>query len=656
MKHLLVCVLMVCASFQIAGKEYFKDEADFIQQHLKQNKYALDTSASAIVLYEKYTYDLTGSSGILVLRVRKVIKILNKNGIKYSDVEIPVYYSNTFHSNIKQISGTTYNIKGESVSEESLETENIFKGTSDHIKEKKFSMPAVHEGSVIDYTYEIEENLTRDFGRWNIQSDIPKLFSEMEVRWPLSYNLILLQQAASVYKMTDSKKDDEVLPDAYMYEETNFTNFKKWVRKNVKATDNEPFVSSIDNYKEKTQVFVRAVHTGAGMEGQYDTWEKINKFLLESPKFYKAILRRHSAVEERAIAFAHNDSDKVAIAKRVFSYVRDSVTMQGNGGMWIEQDPAEVFEHKTGTAAEINMLLIDMLQYAGIDCNPVILSTKNNGKVTDLYPDLQRFNYVVCEAAVNGEVYYLDASKRYLPFGLLPEWCYNGYARVIKKDGIDIDLQPNMVKERSLFKIVTTSNSIDDYTINCKYFYGQEAAMRHREEWNKDTGTIRSYISGLLKKSHADVYLKNYEVQNLSEADKQLVLEFNLKLDWGQNSQNIYLSPFFYQYFDANTFTAAERKYPVEMPCSYSVVYDARFQLPKGYATEDTLTSLRIKYEDNVQSQYIEEYDTLLNSINVNVNTRILRTAFSKDEYPSLKEFFDKMITEQQKTIAIKKR
>src|SRR6202012_5197682 len=102
--------------------------------------------------------------------------------------------------------------------------------------------------------------------------------------------------------------------------------------------------------------------------------------------------------------------------------------------LWTSNPIKTTFKNRNGNEADLNLLLTAMLRHEKIDADPVILSTRDNGFAADIYPLLSRFNYVVVRASIDSTWQYLDASESWLAFGRLPERCYNGYARIIRKD------------------------------------------------------------------------------------------------------------------------------------------------------------------------------------------------------------------------------
>jgi hypothetical protein len=68
----------------------------------------------------------------------------------------------------------------------------------------------------------------------------------------------------------------------------------------------------------------------------------------------------------------------------------------------------KAYKDKTGNVAEINLMLTAMLRYAGLNANPVLVSTRSNGIA--MFPNRTAFNYVI--AAVEGV--YIIRRFRYL--------------------------------------------------------------------------------------------------------------------------------------------------------------------------------------------------------------------------------------------------
>ena len=58
---------------------------------------------------------------------------------------------------------------------------------------------------------------------------------------------------------------------------------------------------------------------------------------------------------------------------------------------------------RQGNVAEINLLLTAMLRKAGIEADPMILSTRDNGIANTSYPLISEYNYVICVVFREGQ-------------------------------------------------------------------------------------------------------------------------------------------------------------------------------------------------------------------------------------------------------------
>jgi hypothetical protein len=57
-------------------------------------------------------------------------------------------------------------------------------------------------------------------------------------------------------------------------------------------------------------------------------------------------------------------------------------------------DLETVLREGTGNSADINILLVNLLNKLAITSYPVILSTRDNGTLSPFYPSRSRLNYV----------------------------------------------------------------------------------------------------------------------------------------------------------------------------------------------------------------------------------------------------------------------
>ncbi len=656
-----VFIFCISASTHSLADKFFEDNDAFFLKYLKQQKFEIDSSASAVVLYEYNSYDLHSSENYMRHEVRRIIKIIKKSGTGYADINIPLRISRFTFFHVNKVHGTTYNLEDGKLVTQEIDGDNISLEKSNLIKEKKISMPVVREGSIIDYSFETEEpNYPINIAGWEIQEDIPKLYSRTEI-YISNRVLFKTDNIISRFKELDNSKKstiDSLLPDSYFYKEVIGEDLLKqyWVRKNIPAFSDEPYLSNENDCREHMNIRLTGVHT-LGDQGIMDTWNKINEALVESYYFYRSFPESNASVKQKAKDLAGEDTSELTIAKKIYRFVRDSIAPTDYESIFTYKDIPSVLEEKNGSPAEINFLLIGLLRHAGLSCSPLILATKDKPRPNPLEPDLGRYDYTICQLRINGEKYYLDASEKYNPFGRIPPYCLNGYARVIdknKKDTCGIVLKPEMSKEKALYSVTTTNNALNDYTLNYKFYFSDAISIDKRTDWNKDTTEIKKYILSLIKDLPLDAKLRQHKVLNLNDPEKQLTLDFTVSLTW-PDAGPVYLNPYAVKLFESDPFKNPKRKYPVELPATENLTYSINLKLPDGYTVDEVPKSAVIQIDENNQYKNLVAYDKEANTLSIQSRLQTQRVFFPVSEYDMPRTFFQKMGDEQQHTVVIKK-
>src|ERR1700722_2605929 len=141
--------------------------------------------------------------------------------------------------------------------------------------------------------------------------------------------------------------------------------------------------------------------------------------------------------------------DHLHRARAVYYYLCDHFTCTDYDDEYIQTTLNDVVKKQSGTVGDINLLLVTMLRKIGLEADPVVLSTRENGFSLATYPMLRRLNYVIARVNIDGKVIYLDAAHPKLGFGQLDGECYNGPARIISlKDSGSVYFEADSLKER----------------------------------------------------------------------------------------------------------------------------------------------------------------------------------------------------------------
>jgi hypothetical protein len=344
-----------------------------------------------------------------------------------------------------------------------------------------------------------------------------------------------------------------------------------------------------------------------------------------------------------------DSKDDYAKAKKVYEYLRDNFTCTSNEGLMFSKSIKKVFEDKSGTVADINLLLVAALKRLNFEAVPALLSTRDNGWANEVYPLLDGFNYVVCRVKIGDDWYLLDASDKNIGFNKLPERAYNGSARVIADMPILVDLSPDSLKES---KVTTLFMTNDDNNITGSFSvqYGNFKSAEMRDHLSKMEAS--DYLKELKKEFSFDVNLSNIEIDSLKIPEEPLSVKYNIDLKF--NDDIVYFNPVLAETKKENPFKAAERFFPVEMSACTDETYILNMEIPKGYKVEELPKSARVMLngEEGMFEYIVAESG---GRIQLRCRTQIKKATFDPEDYQTLRDFFGFIVNKENEQIVFKK-
>ena len=303
-------------------------------------------------------------------------------------------------------------------------------------------MPNVQPGNIIEVKYEITSPFIFQFREWKFQSDIPKLLSIYKTSIPGNYRYNIVLKGY----LTLDIEDKEVIKDCFgrgMVKKSE-CGVNYWGMKNVPAFKEEEFMLAPSNFIsalvfELSEVF----HFNGAVNKYTKTWESVDGELKSSSKFGKQLKRGKEVFKSDLDPLLANEKNPLNRAKIIYEFIQGYFKWNGYYNIYSEYGIKKAYDEKTGNIADINLSLGAALDFYGFNVYPVLVSTRRNGRPTELHPVLSQFNYIVCYLNIDGKTYLLDASDPYLPFGILPIACMNHKGRVMDFDkSFWIDMAP----------------------------------------------------------------------------------------------------------------------------------------------------------------------------------------------------------------------
>ncbi|SDH55045.1 DUF3858 domain-containing protein [Chitinophaga filiformis] len=625
-----------------------------------------DTSAHAVVIADigSSEFQVERDHFELTYKRFKRIKVVDKNGYDAASEEIPLYISGQLEEKLINLKAVAYNLENGKVVETKMESKSVFtdKYDKNHIL-KKFTVPGVKEGTIIEYTYSVTSPFYFNLQPWNFQNEYPTLQSEYSVTIPEIYDFVFLKQ--DINSMLTVKTTVDRQTYNVTYESNGPTGASQhgsfsantvknvWTAKDIPALREESYTTSLRNHITRIEFQLSAIkYPESPIKPILGNWQKFSEDLNKDENFGADLSKNNGYLGDVVDQLTNGLKDDTAKARRIYNYVRNNFTCTDHSSLYLTKPLKTVFSSHNGSEADINLLLIAMLRRAKLHADPVVLSTRNHGFTHELYPLKSRFNYTMAAVTVDTLTYFLDASRPYLGFGRVDMSCYNGHARMLTAESVPVYFNPDdLLEQKSTFVMLMggeggiLKGSLQQYPT-----YFESCAMRSSI---KDKGKD-AYFKGKEKDFVAETVISGVELENLDDNEEVLKLkyDFDMKAD---DAGMIYINPLFTEAMRKNPFRSQERRYPVEMPCVMDETYTLNLTVPDGYVVEEIPKSAMVKFNENEGVfQYLIQQSE--NSIQFRSRIKLNRAVFAADEYNSLRDFFDMIVKKQSEQIVLKRK
>jgi hypothetical protein len=630
--------------------------------------YEIDENAGAVIIADIGTsYIESNTSGWfdLVYKHYRRVHILNKSGYDLANVSVLLYTSGNSEETLEKVKASTYNLENGKIVESKLETKSgIFKDKYDkNWVSKKFTLPNVKEGSIIEYEFTIISGYFRNFRSWRFQGTVPRLWSEYDVDIPEFFNYVFLSSGYKTYhiRKTNLKNKTFHINIGYVSSGSSIVQLPatisnhRWVMKNVPALKEEPYTTSIENHIAKIEFRLSTLRfPDRPPIDVMGNWTKVGESLMDDEDFGLQLGRSNNWLDADVKAIMGNSSSPEEKARKIFAFVRDNFICTSPYGLFMTTNPRNTLKNKKGTVADINLLLICMLRNQGIQADPVIVGTRENGSTQEIYPILNQYNKVICMSTISGKTYYLDASRPRLGFGYLPSNCYNGHARRISKISSPVYLVADSLRERKVTSVIMISNEEASgwqgaFTSLLGYYESLDLRDNIKEKGKEE------FVKTIRKEYSQEFDIKTPHVDSLEMYDEPVQVKYDFSYDHGKEDI-IYFNPMMAEGYKENPFKSAKRLYPVEMPYIFDETYILSLEIPEGYVLDEMPKPMVLKLNENEDGLFEYRISSSGGNVALRSRIRIKRTLFAPEEYELLREFFNMAVSKQAEQLVFKKK
>ena len=657
--RILQVVFILFFVFKLEAQNYELENVTF--EELMESKHHIDTSAVASIMFKKQetNFKYKKDDGFVCTTDFSIkIKIYKKEGFKFADFKIPYFvgYSNLRDESVKIVKAYTYNLSGNKIIKTKVTSESKFENKLNEFWETKIiAFPDVKVGSIIELRYVLKSQNLSVLPDFQFQYSIPVDYAEYISKIPEFYIYKAIKQGYVDVEYNEKvEQASQTFDDKYgnllsmNYKQIN----SRYQTKNVPSLIEENFSNNIENYYGKIDNELQIIRMpNEEPEKIATTWEDVTNSIYKEKNFGEELFKTDYFAKQINNLLLNQENNKMDL---IFNYVKNNIVWNGKYGYFPKTGVEEAFKNKTGNVAEINLMLVSMLNYAGLNAFPILISTKDNGIA--IFPSRTKFNYVIAGVELNDKtIVLLDATNKNASPNIIPERAMNWFGRMIRKNGTSemVNLYP---EKSSIENISVLAELKTDGTIKGKqrklltdyyaFEYRNENGNRNKE----------NYIEELEKRENFSL-VEEYKLDNLNDLTKPIIETYSFT----SNSlvdiigSKIYFSPMLFHQITENPFKAENRLYPVDFNFPIKDSYTFSIKIPEGYVLESKPESLNIAMEDNKGSfKYTvsENMGTIQFACSLEINAPIIES----DYYQHLKEFFNQIVLKQnEKIVLIKK-
>ncbi len=628
------------------------DKAD-----LEMKDCEFDKGADAMVLidYGSIYYD-RGTVGFSTFKTvferRTRIKILKEKGISQADVQISLYTHNN-EEKIFKINANTYNLDatGKMITSEVKKSAIYTKKIDGNYSKMIFTFPEVKVGSIIEYSYTLERE-TYNLRTWYFQSRIPVRYSEYQLKVPQIFRFSV--QPSIVDPIEDKQ---EVIDESISMDE-GFMDTKSlksnYIMRNLRGIKDEPFMGSPKDYMQRLEFQMTQIYYSESRVVDLTLrWDDVIKNLNTHEDFglqlEKNVTAARSLIEE-----AQRITDVETRMKFIYNSLRRSVNWnEDEDYVYTDNGIVKTWETRTGNVADINLLLINLLNKANIKATPIFFSTRDHGLVTPQYPFINQFNTVMAYVLINNKAFVLDATDKIINPALTPE-------KVVNANGFMFE-GPNgrwkdILSGKSKYKVMAAvQGEIDEAgnmkgsgLVNC-YDY---ARVQRVKEWTDNSQKFKNdhFIQSYPGLKIEEIALNNVDADSLPLEQK---VKFSAELN--SSGEYRYFNINLFSDLEKNPFIADTRISDIDFGVHQDYTVFGNYTIPPGFVFDGLPENIAMATSDKgiIFHRTLQVESNLLN---VRMTLEYKKTFYTADTYHEFKEFHKKLFDKLNEQVVIKKK
>jgi hypothetical protein len=608
---------------------------NFTVQEMNMTECTFEKDAGAVILFD---YGNAGPDDRynLITDRRIRIKILNEKGLDAATVKIPFYSRDNFEliSGIEALSYTP--VEGSNWKTTYLEKKSIFtEKVNDFYSVVKFAIPNVKAGSIIEYMYKSEMKSFAGLDMWSFQNEIPTMRSCYFLKIPENAEFQYRVEKKRTYPVTINNK-----PGTIYFEMTN-----------IPGLVDEPYMDALKDYLQRVEFQFSGYSTLQGNRiSVMSTWKELAQELV-SEKSYGGALKKELPKDETLRTMVAAEETEEGKLKTIYNFVRNNFSWNGRNTKYAPDGLKKAWDSRSGSAAEINMILVRLLLSNKIEAYPLLVAERDFGKVDTSYPFIDRFNKTAVYAKAGGKTFILDATDPSVPPGLVPYPLLNTYAFAVdKKNFMLFRIRSAALSFNFRADVQAQLNADGILTGNAELTCTDYARQLLSAAIRKDE---KKYIQNYILADNKDIGVDSFQCENLQSENEPLKQRLKFVQDMNESGGYILLNYNLFTGLQKTPFTRPERFTNVDFGFPVIKNVELKISLPPGSSTDKLPAFKKVESarKDISCTRDISLKDNILN-IRISFNQTV--TVIPAEGYENLRKTYRDIVEMLNEPVTIK--
>lgn len=632
----ILCSLLAysCAPSTLFPEYWNKD----IDPYFERTESPYEDSPDAVVVYDIESLNIQKANWELVRTHHVRIQIFTEAGKEYANMRLPFYHDESLISIKAQTilpSGEVIKLKRSDIYEE---------GDEKGWRYKVFAMPGVQDQCIIEYQYEFRTERLSLIDPKYFQGYLHREYSRFTLTLPQGFFYKgSVRNALPGYEEPETQKVITPSGDDFQY---------KWEFNNIPSVRDEAFMYNRHDHLFSVHMQLLRYEDAYNKINFIDDWSDLADKMMERYGTYMKPTRPlRKLIEEIKV-----EGQVVApTPEEIHRFVHDDFTLKDRNSKWA-RNANEVVKEMQATRVEKNLLLLGLLREAGYEADPILISRRNNGRISISSPSLNDFNHVIVMLTQGHKKQFIDVGWDYYPFNLMPSNSHSRLGLLLKEDEstlIDIPQPKTMSKQyiltqcdldaegtlRGTFSLRSTSYLAKNFRSN----YVQ-AETDEKFAYNE----IVDHFPGIV----VDSVSYSIPMDDFSK-DVEVAVHFQLPDFADFSGDMVYVPTNFFKALKKNVLVRKERNHNIEFNYLYMIQETVNLSLPEGYDLIETPDNKTIRGPGMIFRKLVQPSD---GSVQLQWSYSLTELIQSPDKYELLKDFYTEMVTADQAKLVLSRK